>query len=220
SLDRGASWVKLNGPSLPTVAVHEVAQPATADEIVAATHGRSLWILDVTTLRQLKPEFARGPADLFAPATVTRWQLDFTHEGMFGTGSRPFAGQNPPREAHLDFYLPKKADKLSLQVFDPQGQLVRDLDVSKEKAAGLHRVAWNLVSGPKDAKAESAKPRFTPPGTPVKPATYRVVLDADGAQSTRLLTIEPDPRTRTPGALTDEANELRRLLKSLFSPGS
>ena len=52
SLDRGGSWAKLNN-NLPTVAVHEVAIHPTAGEIVAATHGRSLWILDVTALRQM-----------------------------------------------------------------------------------------------------------------------------------------------------------------------
>ncbi len=96
SLRRGASWFKLNGPGLPTVAIHEFAQPTTAGEIVAATHGRSLWILDVTTLRQLKQD--TGSTELFAPATFTRWQLDSTREGMFRTGTRHFVGQNPPRQ--------------------------------------------------------------------------------------------------------------------------
>src|SRR5207253_9980795 len=113
-----------NGPSLPTVAIHEIAQPTTANEIVAATHGRSLWVLDVTTLRQLKGEQGKMQADLFTPATVTRWQLDFTHEGMFKTGTRHFVGQNPSRQATLDFFLPQKAAKLTLKIMDPNGKLV------------------------------------------------------------------------------------------------
>lgn len=52
SLNRGASWANLNN-NLPTVAVHEVAQPTTASEIVVATHGRSVWVLDVASLRQM-----------------------------------------------------------------------------------------------------------------------------------------------------------------------
>ena len=55
SINRGASWANLNN-NLPTVAVHEVAQPTTASEIVVATHGRSLWVLDVTPIRQMKSE--------------------------------------------------------------------------------------------------------------------------------------------------------------------
>jgi photosystem II stability/assembly factor-like uncharacterized protein len=215
SLDRGGSWLKINGPTLPTVAVHEIAQASTANEIVAATHGRSLWVLDVTTLRQLKPGYGSGQAELFTPATVTRWQLDFTREGMFRTGTRHFVGQNPPRQATFDFVLPKKAEKLSLKVVDLYGSLVRDLDVSKHKEAGVHRVGWDLVSGPvpKGEKGKSSKPRFTPYQQPVKPGMYLVTLDADGATVTRPLTIEPDPRSRTAGSAANEAEELRRLLR-------
>ena len=52
SINRGASWANING-NLPTVAVHEVAQPTTASEIVVATHGRSVWVVDVNSLRQM-----------------------------------------------------------------------------------------------------------------------------------------------------------------------
>src|SRR5439155_8049382 len=82
SVNRGATWTKLNN-NLPTVAVHEVAQPTTASEIVVATHGRSIWILDVASLRQMAPRTEgdktidplKESAVLFAPANVTRWML-------------------------------------------------------------------------------------------------------------------------------------------------
>jgi photosystem II stability/assembly factor-like uncharacterized protein len=215
SLDRGASWFKINGASLPTVAVHEFAQPATAEEIVAATHGRSLWVLDVATLRRVKPDQVKSPVQLFAPPPFTRWRLDRTHEGMFRTGTRLFIGQNPPRQATFDFLLAKKADKLSLKVLDPYGNVVRDLDVSKEKEPGLHRVAWDVVSGPppKTEKGKPARKPFTPYGQPVKPGTYRLVLDADGVEQMTVLTIEPDPRTGTGDESGNEAEELRRWLR-------
>src|SRR5207249_11400622 len=47
SVNRGGSWTKMNN-NLPTVAVHEFAQHPTTGEVVAATHGRSLGLLDVT----------------------------------------------------------------------------------------------------------------------------------------------------------------------------
>jgi photosystem II stability/assembly factor-like uncharacterized protein len=217
SINRGASWFKINGSTLPTVAVHEIAQATTAEEIVAATHGRSLWVLDVTSLRQLKPGHWKGQADFFAPATYTRWQLDFTREGMFRTGTRHFVGQNPPRQAMLDFVLAKKADKLSLKVLDVYGNLVRDLDVSKEKEAGVHRIGWDLVTSqaPKEKKGKGKKKSFTAPGQSARPGTYRLVLDADDVQFTRALTIEADPRTQTAGTVVNEAEELRRWLSKL-----
>jgi hypothetical protein len=227
SLDRGSSWIKLNGPTLPTVAVHEIAQPTTASEIVLATHGRSFWVLDVTTLRQLKPK--QETNELFTPATVVRWQLDFTHEGMFKTGTRQFVGQNPSRQATLDFFLAQKADKLSLKILDPLGSTVRELDMAKEHDAGFHRVSWDLVSGtapakkksmeesPMEKKAKQGKGKkgaagAVPGGQAAKPGTYVVVLDADGDVHRRLLSIEADPRTKTAGTLVNEAEELRRWL--------
>src|SRR5207302_6661944 len=55
SIDRGGKWTRINN-NMPTVAVHEFAIHPTAGEVVAATHGRSLWIADLTALRQIKPE--------------------------------------------------------------------------------------------------------------------------------------------------------------------
>ena len=81
SVNRGAAWAKINN-NLPTVAVHEVAQPTTASEIVVATHGRSVWVLDVNSLRQMsertervgnedkKTDPLKDAVTLFAPAPV------------------------------------------------------------------------------------------------------------------------------------------------------
>ncbi|MFO0957325.1 MAG: PDZ domain-containing protein [Isosphaeraceae bacterium] len=75
SIDRGRSWAKINN-NLPTVAVHELAQHPTSGEMIAATHGRSLWILDVTTLRQMTPDAIKSPVTLFEPNTVVRWRAE------------------------------------------------------------------------------------------------------------------------------------------------
>ena len=74
SIDRGATWTRINN-NLPTVAVHEIAVHPTAGEIVAATHGRSIWILDVAALRQMKPSVLKDKAFLFKPNTTVRWQF-------------------------------------------------------------------------------------------------------------------------------------------------
>src|SRR5262249_15398286 len=66
SLNRGTSWTKINN-NLPTVAVHEFAVHPEAGEVVAATHGRSLWVLDVAALRQITPEVLKAKAHLFEP---------------------------------------------------------------------------------------------------------------------------------------------------------
>ena len=87
-------WNRINN-NLPTVAIHEIAIHPTAGEMVVATHGRSLWILDVTPLRQMNAEIVKAPAHLYEPNTVVRWRA----EPAVGTGggAQRFRGENPPR---------------------------------------------------------------------------------------------------------------------------
>jgi S1-C subfamily serine protease/photosystem II stability/assembly factor-like uncharacterized protein len=144
SLDRGAHWTKLNN-NLPTVAVHELAFHPANGEIVAATHGRSIWACDVSALRQLSAEHVKDKIAMFKPAEVTRWQS----EPLRGRTNRRFAGTNPSPGAQLWYALPKKADRVSLRVEDIEGRTVRELRGSTD--AGLNRVAWDLLQQPAQA---------------------------------------------------------------------
>ena len=138
SLDRGQSWTHINN-NLPTVPVHAIAQPPAADELVAGTHGRSIWILDVSALRQMKPEILEQDAHLFQPPASVRWRSLPSH----GTGGpREFVGQNPSSGARIAFYLKKKPSRFSLRVVDEAGELVREL--TDEAEAGLNVATWDL----------------------------------------------------------------------------
>ncbi len=141
SLDRGTSWVRISG-NLPTVAVHEIAIHPTAGEIVAATHGRSIWILDVTALRQMTEEVQKASVHLFQPATAYNWRTEPTK----GRTNRRFTGTNPPRGTQLTYKLGEKAEKVSLKVVDIDGRTVRELRASAEP--GLHQVTWDLSRAP------------------------------------------------------------------------
>ena len=110
SIDRGHSWTKLNN-NLPTVAVHDFAIHPTAGEIVAATHGRSLWILDITPLRQMSAEVAKSKTHLFQPNTAVRWRID---AGRGGTNRR-FVGQNPQPGRRFITRLPRRRTRSALR---------------------------------------------------------------------------------------------------------
>jgi len=145
SANRGASWTKLNN-NLPTVAVHEIAQHPTAGEIVVATHGRSLWVLDVTPLREMTTEALKEKAHLYRPNAVVRWHMEQGRGGQFSESQRRFIGQNPPRGAQLYYALGDKADKVTLKVLDYAGKTVADFPAASGEP-GLHRIAWNLTTG-------------------------------------------------------------------------
>ncbi|HEV8062604.1 MAG TPA: PDZ domain-containing protein [Gemmataceae bacterium] len=199
STNRGASWTKINN-NLPTVAVHEFAIHPTAGEMVAATHGRSLWILDVTPLRGMTSDALKAPAHLYAPNTVVRWRLDPTRLSPYGVGARRFIGKNPPYGAMIYYSLTKKAEKVDLKIVDWAGKTVQPLAVSTEP--GLHVSNWALIRSTNRAPAFGAgggQRGFGPGGAPVPPGTYRVVLTVDGQEYTQPLKVELDPALTAAG---------------------
>jgi photosystem II stability/assembly factor-like uncharacterized protein len=197
SLDRGSSWTRLNN-NLPTVAVHEVAVHPTAGEIVAATHGRSLWILDVTALRQMASEKIKDEPTLYKPNAVVRWQ-SLPRRGRSG---RQFAGENPAPGAHVFYSLPQKAEKVTLEFQDIDGKKVGEVE-RPPTGVGLHKVTWNTA-------ATAGRPGgggFGGFGTPVPAGAYRVTLTVDGKALSQSFTLEGDPVP--PRSLTAEEDEDR-----------
>ena len=141
SADRGGHWNRLN-TNLPTVAVHEIAfHPANGD-VVVATHGRSLWIADITPLHQFAAAHLADAPVLYKPGTAIRWRRLPTR----GTTNRRFVGENPPAGASLFYALPRKAEQVKLEVKDVHGDTLRELRGATE--AGLHRLTWDLVIAP------------------------------------------------------------------------
>ncbi len=189
STNRGASWTRLNN-NLPTVAVHEIAVHPTAGEIVIATHGRSLWVLDVTALRQMTDEALKAKARLYRPNVVVQWKPEPQRGSAYGVGSRKFVGENPAPGAQVYYSLTKKAEKISLKVLDYAGNTVVAFpDVKAEP--GLHRVGWNLARG----------------GGRVAAGTYRVLLLVDGEDQGQPLRVEDDPNVPGPLIAAEEDNE-------------
>jgi hypothetical protein len=243
SVNRGAAWTRINGEKgLPTVAVHEFAQPTTANDLVVATHGRSIWVLDVTALRQMTSDLVKGKTVLFSPSPAIAWQR--VNPIPFYSSHRVFNGQNPPRGAMVDYVLGKKAEKVSLVIKDVTGRTVRELQPKTD--AGYHRLAWefDLARGPggggrgqrgggggggggggprpkgPNAPAEplSLNPLNRPTGGrfAAEPGEYRVVLTVDGQEFAQTLTIEADPNSpRSAISAENEHEEDRQLEKAL-----
>jgi hypothetical protein len=117
--------------NLPVAQVHDIAINTRQGQIVAATHGRSFWVLDnLTLLEQLtkNPAVQSNAGYLFAPQ-----QAWLTHAyGLPDPDSRrpPDAGYNPPFGATVFFHLPDNYDgktPASVQFADAQGKVVRNI---------------------------------------------------------------------------------------------
>ena len=179
SIDRGVTWTKLNG-NLPTVAVHDFAQHPTMGDMVAGTHGRSFWILDVTPIRQFTPERVASKMYLYAPNTVRIWNRVPRRGGT----NRRFEGENPPYGAQLFYSLAAKARRARISVLDAMGETIWSQDAALEP--GLHRVEWNLTRATGE---ESSRRRRYGRGRGVEPGKYVIKLDVDNLSMTQPLEI-------------------------------
>ncbi|MEM7785006.1 MAG: PDZ domain-containing protein [Planctomycetota bacterium] len=178
SIDRGESWTKLGG--LPTVAVHEIAVHPTAGEIVAGTHGRSLWIADVSILRQLSKDKLAADSNLFDIKDAIRWQRQ---PAAGNSGTRRFVGSNPPTGSLIGYSLGKNARQVELTISNLSGSVVKTFsEVSREK--GVHQIRWDLTQ---DSNGQSRFRRSVPSGL------YQVTLRVDGNESKTTIDVKPQP---------------------------
>jgi hypothetical protein len=140
SFDAGAHWQPLT-LNLPVAQVRDIAINARQGQVVAATHGRSFWVLDnLSFLEQLtkNPKVESTAGYLFGPQSA--W---LTHDyGTPDADSRrpPDAGYNPPFGATVFFHLPDNYDgkiPATIQFADSQGKIVRSIPLhlatAKEK---------------------------------------------------------------------------------------
>ena len=122
SFDDGDHWQSLQ-LNFPTTTVRDLS--VHGDDLVAATYGRALWILDdVTPLRQASAELAGSDAYLYKPAAAMRVRWDNNQETPLPPEVP--AGQNPPDGAIVDYFLKDApAGDIALEIRDAQGSLVR-----------------------------------------------------------------------------------------------
>ncbi len=141
SIDGGKKWMRL--ADVPAVRVDDLAiQPRTAD-LVIATHGRSIGILDDTRpLRELTPEVAAQPAHLFTVAPVQAAYLLPGWEEWAGKGE--FRGKNPPQGAIFTAWVKEfTGDEVKIAITNAAGTPVANL--KSPATQGLTRLTWDLL---------------------------------------------------------------------------
>src|SRR5580704_2961622 len=102
SWDHGANWTALKN-NFPTVPVDDIEIQAQQNDLVLATHGRSIWIFDdITPIEKFDASVANSDLTFFSPRTATLWDL---RERRWSAGQKMFTGKNPPYGAILNYYL-------------------------------------------------------------------------------------------------------------------
>ena len=197
--DRGRHWGRVKA-NLPTVPIYEITLHPRDNDMIVATHGRSIWILDDLTPFQRYTEAAAADAYLFEPGTATQREPS-SDRSRDWEGDMRFLGENPPVGATLTYHLKAEAKDVSLTVRDGSGGTVRVLsgqDVGKN--AGTNVVTWDLRVTPLPStpgQAGGGGGGFGGGGTRgplVLPGDYSVTLAVDGKDAnTRSVRVMGDP---------------------------
>jgi len=214
SFDDGANWqtFQLN---LPIVPVTDLA--VKNDNLIAATQGRSFWIIDdLTVLHQLNDEIKNKNGHLYQPMPAYRMNG--------GQAKNPkTAGTNHPGGAMFHFYLknkPGEKDTVTIDILGSDGAVIRTFsNQSKEDKlidlkAGGNRFVWNLRY-PNAKKFDGLILWSTGLGGPrVVPGDYRVRLTVKGKSEEQPFAVLPDPRA---GARPEDFQQQFMFVKACYN---
>jgi photosystem II stability/assembly factor-like uncharacterized protein len=174
SLDGGTTWAEFKGGSFPSVAVREVQVHPRDHDLVIATHGRGIWIVDdLTPLRSLIGDVMARPA-AFLPARPAQQRMPAS--GGWVEGDSNFVGQNPSGGATIAYYQPTRHlfGPIKLEILDASGKLVDTLSPTKHR--GANRVFWPMSVKPPRVPRAAQLAFNASRGPRVPPGTYTVRL--------------------------------------------
>jgi photosystem II stability/assembly factor-like uncharacterized protein len=143
SLDAGKSWTKF-AAGLPSVPVYDLKIHPRDHDLIAATHGRGFWIVNVAALEQLNTTVLAAGTYLFAPPTAYQWGEGPTLMASGNGNAQAFFGvSNPAYGAELMYRLTTRADSVRFLVSNAAGDTLATLN--GPGTPGLHSVSWNFA---------------------------------------------------------------------------
>src|SRR5436190_12158263 len=186
SLDAGTSWKPLM-QGLPTVRIDDLIIHPRERDLIAGTHGRSIWILDdISPLEQMTDQTMTADATLFDVRAATIWMNDIQKQITVG-GQKVFRAPNPDPGTAINYWLKGDAGNVRVDISDVTGRVVRTIDGTK--SAGLNRVRWNLQAGAPAGRGAAApgsgqaeQPAATAPSTQPPAANPPATPPATGQQ--------------------------------------
>jgi photosystem II stability/assembly factor-like uncharacterized protein len=193
SVDGGQHWAQYKGSNFPSVAVDDIAVQARESDLVLATHGRGMWIIDdISALRALTPDLMSKEAVLI-PGKAVQY---FDTFGGWAEGDETFSGRSRPGEAQITYYQKGRHifGDLKIEILDENGKQVDSVAGSKHR--GLNRASWSMR-----VKAPAVPPAATAlfeaaQGPRVLPGTYTVKMTKGDNVYTEKLNVELDPRAK------------------------
>ncbi|BDW91949.1 hypothetical protein MACH07_07810 [Flagellimonas marinaquae] len=203
SFNDGKNWVPFQ-LNLPVTSIRDLH--VRDNDLIAATHGRSFWMIDdLTPLQQLSEDVANSEFYLYKPDMAYRMHQN----RAWRKPDTKLVGENHPDGAIINFYLKKlkETDTVTMEILESNGNVVQSfsnhakpdkldptstqkLDVSE----GGNRFIWNMrYPGFQEFKGMVfySSPNIGPKAVP---GTYRAKLTVNGKSMEQPFNIVKDPR--------------------------
>ncbi len=237
TFDGGGSWNRwISG--YPTVSTYDMVIHPREHDLVIATFGRALWVLD--DIRPLRALAAAGSSllncSIKAFDAPEAWLVSMKNlPGYYFYGDAMYRGENREPGAMISFYA-SDTGKVTVEIRDDNGKKVKSIE--RDALKGFNRFTWRLD---RDALPQASYPAaqqqqdpwmryYRNSGGAVIPGKYTVALKRDNAVSETLVHVSADPRMEAPdttalrrnferaeafGARIEVLNEKLALIKSV-----
>lgn len=194
SFDEGGEWHAFM-PDLPVVRIDDVLVHPRENDLVLATHGRSIMIVDdMTALQAMTPAVLASDVHLFEPREAVLWKEDI-REDRAVTGDKNWEGENAPPGTFIQYFLGSApSGDVTITIEDAAG-LEHIREIAGTAREGLNRVLWDLETDP---RPDPDDPDDDPEPQSVEPGLYRVTLSVGGEERTALVRVLEDVWMMTP----------------------
>lgn len=200
SFDDGRNWTRLRA-NLPTMPVWDLQFARKPHDLVLATHGHGLWVLDNLELfENWSSKIEKGSFHLFPASKGIEWIKNRGHAGFVNPIT--YVAPNPPSGPVLAWWLKKTGKetgknhrpRVKITVLDQDNQVVAVMKVPER--AGVSRFSWDMrYAGPVIPKGMTPRRAHVEPVGPyVLPGVYHVKVETPSGQERESVVVASDPR--------------------------
>ncbi|MEW6364470.1 MAG: glycosyl hydrolase [Acidobacteriota bacterium] len=208
TVDGGEQWAQFTG-KLPNVPVCDIAIHPRESDLILATHGRGIMIVDdITPLRQITPAVLDSNVHVFesrpSKIVLPKFEQDFA-------GDSEYVGSNPGDVARITYYLKDRHvfGDMKLDIYDPGGKLMKTLPGGKRR--GINRVTWYMRMKPPKVPPAPVLAGGAMFGPMVPEGTYTVKLVKGNESYTGSIKVIMDPAS--PHSAEDRALQQKTVRK-------
>ncbi|HEX3153321.1 MAG TPA: sialidase, partial [Candidatus Angelobacter sp.] len=191
SIDGGKQWAQYKGSNFPAVAVRDIVVHPRESDLILATHGRGIWIVDdISSLRALTPELMAKQAVLL-DSTSTQY---LNANGGWPEGDATFSGPSRAQDAFITYYQKSRHifGDMKIEIIGPDGKVADTIAGSKHR--GINRATWSMRLKPPTVPPAASAAFGAATGPRVLPGTYTVKMTKGDQVYTSKLKLVLDPR--------------------------